>query len=258
MKPISSAIAIGMLLVLLLGGCGLNSERILKKRAEEYYRAVMYNDYDTLYNYLCASMKAQIRREEYVRFMEDVDTRADFDEFEIDSVVIRGEVGKVRLKFKGGYWIFRERKNVTSTWLKENGQWYVEKDARGRFWDRFLGWIGEERMRQLPQISEPLNRVARIIERYYYQNDAFPTRLDQLGAKDSIVDPNSDNQPFRYRSDGATYWILAANGPDGKPDLDVQLFHGDMTDYPPPELIYDPLTGKGDLFRYGPIDSWGF
>ncbi len=97
-----------------------------------------------------------------------------------------------------------------------------------------------------------------MIERFIISTTAFPTRLEQLDAKDSIIDPNSDKQPFRYRSDGSTFWILAANGPDGQPDLDVQLYRGDMTEYPPPELIYDPLTGKGDLFRYGPADSWGF
>ena len=234
--PILSLIVAGMV----CSGCSLSPMGQLKKRAEKYYEALMYNDYDTLYNFLSAEMKSQLSRNDYVRFMESVDTMADFDEFKIDSVVVHDNIGKVRLQFKGGYWIFRGKKNVTSTWIRQEGKWYMQKDARGEFWNRFIEWMAEQRMRRLPLLSRPLNRIAAQIERYREKYGSYPVDLSALGKDKDLIDPNSEGKPFRYYSDGATFWFLAANGPDGKADIDVTLFRGDIGDYPNMELIFDP------------------
>jgi len=241
-----------ILLSATLAGCGLGGKARLKKRAEDYYRAMMYNDYDTLYEFQAAQTKAQVSREEFIAFMEDRDTSVDFSEFTIDSVVIRGQGGKVRLRFKGGYLIFRGKRNVTSSWIREGGQWYIEKDPRGRFWSEYANWLAERRMYRVPAIRSQLERLSEEIEDFHRTEGRYPSRLEELGQPGLIIDPNSQQRPLRYYSDGRTFWIVAANGPDGKPDMDVQLYQGEASQYPPPELVYDPLTDRGDFFQYGP------
>lgn len=216
---------------------------------------MLFHDYDTLYAYQSAELKSQVSADQFIRFMEQEDTEADFKEFEIDSVVIQGDIGRVRLKFTGAFWFFREKRNVTSTWVREGGNWYIQKDPQGRFWARFVEWQIAQRLRRLPEISRELHRVARLVEGYFERYNAYPTALEQLGNPTGFADPNGEGEPLRYFSDGKTFWILAANGPDGKPDLDVTQYRGDITRFPPQELLYDPITGQGDLFQYGPKDA---
>jgi hypothetical protein len=239
----------------LMGGCLPSDQNRLRKRAEGYYKALLYNDYETLYALHSGQIKKEVSAEQFVKFMQDLDTEADFEEFLIDSVVIRGKVGKVRLSFTNITWLFEGKKNVTSTWVKESGRWYVQKDPKGRFWGRYAGWLSKQRLEQMPKVNIQFKKIAERLEDYRKQFGYYPPRLDLLGHVETLKDPFTPDRLLRYHSDGKKFWIVAADGPDKEPDIEVLRFKGGASDYPPVDLVYDPATGQGDLFVHGPEKS---
>ena len=242
-----------LVLLMLVQSCGWMHEKNLRQRAESYYEAMLYNDFEMLYDYQCREFKGRAGRSDFIRFMKEEDPRADFDEFEIDSVVVDDARGRVRLKFKGSFLFYEDSRNVTSTWVLEEGKWRVDKDPRGRFWQRFCGWKASQRLRRLPRLRLQMEPVADAIESYRRHHGVYPPDLRALKGNVPIADPHSkDGTAFRYFAQGRDFWILAACGPDGRPDIDVGLYRGDLAEYPPLELVYDPMTSRGDLYIHGP------
>ncbi len=125
-----------------------------------------------------------------------------------------------------------------------------------------------------------LQTLSNALEAFFIDNDCYPVLLEDAitidGAgflKDSKIfkldepvsyigrfpgDPfDSEDDGYRYNSDGKTWWILASNGPDGEATLDLSLYNPEK-EFGKDELqpyTYDSNKGiksKGDIFKTGP------
>ncbi len=68
---------------------------------------------------------------------------------------------------------------------------------------------------------------------------------------------SAKNETYRYNSNGKDWWILASDGPDGKPSLDLKKYDSTQNfgQEELKEYTYHPsngVTSSGDLFRTGP------
>jgi len=103
-----------------------------------------------------------------------------------------------------------------------------------------------------------LRQLTGAVEAYREDHGRYPASLADLvrdGAYLAGLPADPFGGPFRYRSDGKTYWILAGKGPDGEEDPSVERFRGDPQTvaaalYREPEDEDAEPPAKGDIIAY--------
>jgi len=265
--------------------CELSRTARLRNRAEEYYTAWKFKDYETMYDFFNAWGREQIAREDFVDFMASVDEgkdvyrpndfeadyfrqlqRGGVDAFVVEEVYLQGQRGKVKLFLKTSRDLVGETFIDPNAWVYEEDQWRLALSSDSPLFQDFRQWRrrarpaapaigpGEETIARdaVAAVRSSLKEIEGKIKAYAVQTGRFPESLGAVPGGEHYLDPFSAQGEFRYHSDGRSFWIVAGNGPDKDEDIDTAQFDGFRTPYPPASLVYDPSTGEGDLYNYGP------
>ena len=272
-------------LLLVLYSCGFTPSSALKKRVEEYYTAWKFKDYSSMYYFLNDWARKEFSEDTFVKFLSEVDSgkeiykpgdlEADYlrqlkpggiDAFIIEEVLIQGDHAKIRLFLKTSKDLVGETLVDPNLWVREEGEWRVELTDQSPLYRNIQKWsgrykkveTGSERggqkgqLDQVKAVRETFKEIEGKIERYCEETGSYPQSLSLLPGGALYLDPFSSSGEFRYATDQQTFWIIASNGPDLRVDIEPQKFNGFLNSYPPPTLVYEPSTGQGDLYNFGP------
>jgi hypothetical protein len=274
-----------VMVVLVLACCGVGRKARLKEAAEGYFNAWKFKDYETMYGYLSEPGRERIPLSQFRRFMSLIDSgrdlyqpddfeadylrnvqRGGIDAFKIEEVYLTGNGrGKVKVFVKTRRDLIGESVIDPNEWADTEQGWRIDVSPGSSLYAHYMKWkqrnerSGEpepeestEEDRRLKLARQALAELQEKLREFYRQHRGFPVALDELPGGEHLIDPYSGSGVFRYYSDGRHFWIAASNGPDGDADIEVRKFKGFSDGYPPTDLVYDPLTGDGDLYNYGP------
>ena len=280
-----SRIILCLPLFLALSSCGLTASSALKKRAEEYYTAWKFKDYSSMYYFLNNWARQEFSEDTFVKFLSEVDSgkelykpgdlEADYlrqmkpggiDAFIIEEVLIQGDHAKVRLFLKTSKDLVGETIVDPNLWVREEGEWRIELTSQSPLYKNIQQWSGRynkveiastsseqnEQLNQVNIVRKTFKEIEDKIERYCEETGSYPQLLSLLPGGALYLDPFSSSGEFRYATDQQTFWIITSNGPDLKVDIEVEKFNGFQNSYPPQTLVYEPSTGEGDLYNFGP------
>jgi hypothetical protein len=274
-------------ILLALLSCGMGVSSSLKKRVDAYYTAWKFKDYSSMYYFLNDWGQEQFSEESFVQFLSALDTgkeiyrpgdlEADYlrdmkpggsELFKIEEVHIQNGRGKVRLFLKTSKDLVGELIVDPKTWILERDEWRIELTERSPLYNSLKRWLAgrapalaegsvpageaEKQLSRVETARKALSDLAERMGEYVRVEGRFPERLADLPQEDPFRDPFSASGEFRYATDGVSFWIAISDGPDGIQDIDERRFNGFRNRYPPSTLVYDPSTGKGDLYNYGP------
>jgi hypothetical protein len=272
---------------LVLLSCGMGVSSSLKKRVDAYYTAWKFKDYSSMYYFLNDWGQEQFSEESFVQFMSALDTgkeiyrpgdlEADYlrdmkpggiELFKIEEVHIQKGRGRIRLFLKTSKDLVGELIVDPNTWILEQDEWRIELTERSPLYNSLKRWLAkqapavvegtapdggtEKQLTRVEAARQALSELAERIGEYARLEGRFPERLADLPQEEPLRDPFSASGEFRYATDGVSFWITISDGPDGIQDIDELRFNGFRNSYPPSTLVYDPSTGKGDLYNYGP------
>lgn len=110
-----------ILFVPLLVGCNSN-ERIVRNRAEKYYKAIVGKNYDISYEMELQFVRNAITKDDYIRKTEEKPVT--IESFSLGEITIDGTYAGVNLSLNV---IYEGRKIISAfkdIWVFENGNWY--------------------------------------------------------------------------------------------------------------------------------------
>jgi len=110
-----------ILFVSLLVSCNSN-ERIVRNRAEKYYKAIVGKNYDISYEMELQFVRNAITKDDYIRKTEEKPVA--IESFSLGEITIDGTSAGVNLSLNV---IYEGRKIISAfkdVWVFENGNWY--------------------------------------------------------------------------------------------------------------------------------------
>lgn len=143
----------------LLCSCGMSRSAQLKRRAEEYFNAWKFNDYETMHHYLNDWGQEQIPLNTFQDFMTYLDTGRDIYRpndleadymrrmksggvlvFKILEVYVQEDKGKVKVFLKTSRDLVGEAIIDPNEWVYDEGQWRIDVNPQSPLYLNIQRW----------------------------------------------------------------------------------------------------------------------
>ena len=98
-----------------------------------------------------------------------------------------------------------------------------------------------------------MKQVLQALNAYYREHKKYPESLSQLPADTPLSDPYAFRKQLRYavNPESPATAVIISNGPDWKADYQGRGFNAARpASFPKPGEVYNPSTGRGDLYLY--------